>query len=392
MLPGAAGPAPEPGYSAAVASDGPVLPDYTGACVARLVPALLRRGEASEPWMAAPVAEARQVVLLVVDGLGWEQMLEHRAELPTVAAGEGGPVTSVVPTTTATALTSITTGRTPAEHGVLGYRLALPPEGEHGARPVLNVLHWSAGNADLRARLPAQSLQPHRPFAGSAVAVVTRSEFASTGFTAVHLGGTRLVGWRMPSTLVVEAHRLLRAGEPFVYAYYDGVDKVAHEHGLGQHYRAELRAVDRLVGDLVDGLPPGAALVVTSDHGQVQVDEPARLPGPEIMSSTALVSGEGRFRWLHARPGAAVDLAKAAEEAYGDEAWVRTREQIVDEGWFGGPLSPEAADRLGDVAVVARAPVAYLDPADPGETRLLARHGSLTSAEMLVPVLAWSAP
>ena len=44
--------------------------------------------------------------------------------------------------------------------------------------------------------------------------------------------------------------RLLRAGEPFVYAYYDGVDKVAHERGFGPYYDAELRAADRLVGDL----------------------------------------------------------------------------------------------------------------------------------------------
>jgi hypothetical protein len=71
---------------------------------------------------------------------------------------------------------------------------------------------------------------------------------------------------------------------------------------------------------------------------------------------------------------------------------VRTREQVIDDGWFGGPLAPEAAGRLGDVALVARAPVAFLDPADPGETRLLARHGSLTSAEMYVPFVSMSAP
>jgi hypothetical protein len=82
-------------------------------------------------------------------------------------------------------------------------------------------------------------------------------------------------------------------------------------------------------------------------------------------------------------------VAAAGQEAHGEEAWVRTREQIVDEGWFGGRLSAEVAHRLGDVALVARAPVAFLDPADTGETRLLARHGSLTSAEMYVPLVAW---
>ena len=370
----------------------PVLPDYGGACLSSVVPRLLgRNGAEAPPWLPDPAHRARQVVLLVLDGLGWQQLQDGRDEAPTVASGVGGRITSVVPTTTATALTSLTTGRPPAEHGVVGYRLRVA--GEDGQDDeVMNVLRWRTPAGDMRRRRPAATFQPVPPFGGEAVPAVTRSEFASTGFTAAHLGGARLVGWSVPSTLVVEVLRLLQAGETFVYAYYDGLDKVAHERGLGEHYAAELRAVDRLVGDLVDALPPGAALVVTSDHGQVEVGAAARLPGPELLAGVRLLSGEGRFRWLHARPGATPEVLAAAEAAYGAEAWVRTREQVVEEGWFGGPLRPEVADRLGDVALVARAPVAFLDPADTGETRLLARHGSLTPAEMFVPLLAWGEP
>jgi predicted AlkP superfamily pyrophosphatase or phosphodiesterase len=254
----------------------------------------------------------------------------------------------------------------------------------------MNILRWRTCAGDMRRRRPATEFQSAPPFGGLAVPAVTRAEFASTGFTAAHLAGARLVGWSVPSTLVVEVRRLLGEDEPFVYAYYDGLDKVAHERGLGEHYAQELRTVDRLVGDLVDTLPAGAALVVTSDHGQVEVGTAARLPGPDLLAAVEMLSGEGRFRWLHARPGATADVVAAAESAHGDEAWVRTREQIVDEGWFGGPLRSDVAHRLGDVALVARAPVAFLDPADTGETRLLARHGSLTPAEMYVPLVAWA--
>jgi predicted AlkP superfamily pyrophosphatase or phosphodiesterase len=374
-----------------VVDDAPVLPEYGGACLSSVVPALRGQLEEAPAWLPGPARGARQVVLLVLDGLGWEQLRRHAAEAPVLAGAAGGPITSVVPTTTATALTSITTGRTPAEHGIVGYRLAVPGHpGERGAPDVLNVLRWRTGRGDSRRRLPATTMQPLVPFGSPGVPAVTRAEFAPTGFTAAHLNGTTLVGWRMPSTMVVEVRRLLAAGEPFVYAYYDGLDKVAHEHGLGDHYLAELRAVDRLVADLVEVLPPGAALVAVSDHGQVEVGSSARLPGPELLQAVSLLSGEGRFRWLHARPGAADDLVKAADESFGDEAWVVTRQQIVDEGWFGGPLDPVVAERLGDVALVARAPVAFLDPADTGETRLRSRHGSLTAAEMLVPLLAWA--
>lgn len=368
----------------------PVVPDYGGACLSSVVPALLDRFAPEVPtWLPEPVRGARQVVLLVLDGLGWQQLQGDRAHAPTLAAGLGGPITSVVPTTTATALTSITTGCPPAEHGVVGYRVRV--DGTDGADDeVMNVLRWRTGTGDMRRLRPAMTFQKIRPFGGRAVPAVTRTEFSSTGFTAAHLAGARLVGWSVPSTLVVEVRRLLGQGEPFVYAYYDGLDKVAHEWGLGDYYAQELRTADRLVGDIVDALPAGASLMVTSDHGQVEVGTSARLPGPELLADVEMLSGEGRFRWLHVRPGATADVAAVAEAAHGDEAWIRTREQIIDEGWFGGPLSVEFAHRLGDVALVAREPVAFLDPADTGETRLLARHGSLTEAEMYVPLVAWA--
>jgi hypothetical protein len=374
-----------------------VLPDYDGACLSSVVPVLLSDLADAPTWVPLPVHGARQVVLLLLDGLGWEQLAAFADSAPTLAAATGGPITSVAPTTTATALTSLTTGVPPSVHGVVGYRVRMGGEGAagnglgaEGPGDVMNVLRWRTPRGDARRDIPAASFQPVAPFGGRSIPAVTRAEFASTGFTAAHLTGARLVGWSVPSALVVGVRRLLAAGEPFVYAYYDGLDKIAHEHGLGEFYRQELAAVDRLVGDLLEALPPGAALAVTSDHGQVEVGEAARLPAPALFDMVELLSGEGRFRWLHVRPGALADAVAVAEEAHGHEAWVRTRDEVVADGWFGGPLTPEVARRLGDVALVAHAPVAFLDPADTGETRLLGRHGSLTAAEMYVPFLGWA--
>src|SRR5207302_2825521 len=202
-----------------------------------------------------------------------------------------------------------------------------------------------------REHIPPAGIQSRPAFRGHRPPVVTRAEFAGTGFTTAHLSDVRLIGWRMPSTLVTEVRLLLDAGAPFVYAYYDGMDKVAHEYGLEEHYDAELAATDRLVDDLLNVLPPGAALVVTSDHGQVHVGASVEPIPPAVMEHVELLSGEGRFRWLHARPGAEQDLADAARESYADTAWVRTRAEIVTEEWLGPKVSEAAAARLGDVVL-----------------------------------------
>ena len=360
----------------------PIFPDYAGANVRSIMPTLLapQRG-AGRDWMPAAVRDAHQVVLLVLDGLGWDQFVEGRRHMPTLATFDGGPVTTVVPSTTATALTSITTGLTPGEHGLVGYRMDVGGE-------VLNVLRWSTPAGDARRKHEPKRLQPFAPFMGQPVPVVTKADFDRTGFTDAHLRGGRLVGWRAASSLAVTVGGLLRAGEPLIYAYYDGIDKIAHERGFGQYYEAELRSADDIVEQVRDQLTDDAALLVTADHGQVDVGTNTRALGADVLKLTKFLSGEGRFRWLHARPGANGELLDAALGAHSDVAWVMSRQELIDGGWFGPVVSPPIAARLGDVAVITKAPISFLDPDDSGPYPLVCRHGSLTSAEMLVPLLA----
>lgn len=362
----------------------PMLPDYGGACLSSVVPALMSedRGHVG-PWLPEPARQARQVVLLVLDGLGWHQLQERRNLAPTITGMTGGPITSVAPTTTSTALTSIVTGATPAEHGILGFKLHL------GMGEVLNVLRWRTAAGDALERHPPELFRALAPFAGEPVTAVVRSQFAGTGLTQVMLGGTRLRGWRVTSTIVVEVKRALAAGQRFVYAYYDGIDNVAHEFGLSDYYDAELADVDELVTALLGTLPPAAALVVTADHGQVDVAGRRSQIGREVAAMTSLIAGEPRFIWLHAKPGVdPEDLAAAARGAHGHEAWVHTREETIERGWYGGPVRSAWLDRMGDVAVVAYEPTAFWDTEAQGELRLVSLHGSLTPAEMEVPLVA----
>ena len=120
----------------------PVLPDYAGGCITNVVPALLDWDEPPD-WLPAPAHHAEQVVLLVLDGLGWDQLRERPLLAPTLCAMAGGPITTIAPSTTAAALTSISTGLPPGEHGLVGYRLWTESD-------VLNVLRWSTSHGDAR--------------------------------------------------------------------------------------------------------------------------------------------------------------------------------------------------------------------------------------------------
>jgi hypothetical protein len=205
----------------------------------------------------------------------------------------------------------------------------------------------------------------------------------------VHLRGVDFHGWQTTSVLVEHVRRLVADGAPFVYAYYPGVDEVAHAYGLhGRYYPAELAATDLIVGALLDALPGDAALLVTADHGQVQVGPDGWLGLQPLHPMVDTYAGDGRFRYLYAHPGAAADLFAAASELHGEEAWVFRREQLLDEGWLGPDPVSATYRRVGDVVLAARTGVGFIDPTLPYEAQLVSAHGSLTPAEMQVPLVA----
>lgn len=357
----------------------PLIPDYTRS-IAAIVPAVF--GYTDGSWLPHAVHGARSVVLLVLDGLGWRAFDDAPDALTNLAALDGGPISTVIPATTSAALTSITTGCTPAEHGITGFRVALDDT-------VLNVLRWQSETRAVRAPDPAV-LQPNEPFFGRRVPVVAKSEHEGSGFSAAHLRGAAFMGWRSPSTLVEHCRRAVADGAPFVYAYYPSVDEVAHEFGLCDGaYAAEIAFADDLVGRLRRALPHDAALIVTADHGQVDLAPDAwiELPG-DVARLVAVQAGDARFRHLHARPGAAAELASACAEEFGHLAWTPTRLQVLDEGWLGPTATRVTPSRIGDVLLAPYEPVGFVDPALPRERTLRSAHGAPTVEEMLVPLLA----
>ncbi len=164
--------------------------------------------------------------------------------------------------------------------------------------------------------IPPESIQHDVAFGGQRPPVVVRAEFRDIGFTRAHLGGCRLVPYRMPSTLVAEIMQPARERGAvrlrLLRRHRQGRPRVRPRLLLRR--RARLRRPDgRVPGP--GRCPTGAALVITADHGQVDVGDRVFPPAPEVLSHVARQSGEARFRWLHAAPGAAGDAAGGRDRA-----------------------------------------------------------------------------
>jgi hypothetical protein len=146
-----------------------------------------------------------------------------------------------------------------------------------------------------------------------------------------------------------------------------------------------------MVERLVAALPPDALLLVTGDHGMVDVELSERVDVdalPALRKGVALLGGEGRARHVYAEPGAAADVLAAWNDVLGETAWVRSRDEAIAEGWFGPVVRPEVRERLGDVIVAADRGAVVATATEQGESRLVGLHGSLHPDDVEVPLLA----
>ncbi|WP_307815519.1 alkaline phosphatase family protein [Streptomyces sp. 7-21] len=378
---------------------GAPAPRYGTGSLADVLPAIARGLGVPGCASGLRLAPADRACLFLVDGLGWEALRAHPREtpfltslLPTSAGGTGQPVTAGFPATTATSLASVGTGLPPAGHGLAGYTVLDPATGE-----LMNQLRWDPWT-DPVAWQPHPTLFHLARQAGVATSLVTAPHFENTPLTQIALSGGDFYG-RVDAgdRMDTAARRLAAASRALVYTYYAELDSTGHRHGVGSEaWRRELRYVDGLAQRLAEQLPPGSALYVTADHGMVDVpfDDESRFDFDEdweLRAGVRRLGGEGRARHVYALPGAAQDVYAVWREVLADKAWVVTREEAIDRGWFGPPgagVEPRVRDRVGDVIVAMTGTAAVVATAsEPNESALVGMHGSVTPAEQLVPLL-----
>lgn len=369
-------------------------PPYGRAALADLTPALLHAlGMPGEPD-ALGLPPTRAACLLVVDGLGAGLLAQHSAAAPVLTGLADGPgsggrgLWAGFPSTTATSLTSLGTGLPPGQHGVLGYEVAVP-----GRDLLLNALRWDA-SVDPLTWQPHPTTFERAAQAGVAVSRVAVRAYERSGLTRAGLRGGRAVGADSAGELVAAVVAALAGPRPaLVYAYVADLDGTGHRAGCDSpawHY--ELAQVDRLVEQIVDGLPAGADLYVTADHGMVDVPPDARVDlavDTDLAAGVRVLGGEPRARYVYTRPGAAPDVLATWRERLGDRFWVLSRAEAVAYGLFGPDVPESLAARLGDVVAAAYEPWAVVDSRrePPGLLALVGLHGSLTEAETAVPLL-----
>ncbi|HET9847813.1 MAG TPA: nucleotide pyrophosphatase/phosphodiesterase family protein [Candidatus Dormibacteraeota bacterium] len=377
------------------------VPRYGTRSLAEVVPSILGALGLAGFADRLSLGSADRACLLLVDGLGWEGLKANPAAAPFLNSIAQEPLTTGFPATTAASLTTLATGVPPGEHGITGYTMPIP-----GFDRAMNALSWSlyglGPRTELLQELPPEDFQRVPTLAQRAAVAGLESHHLGPAFHE-DSGLTRAIGRgeRFHAADSLEAVskialRLLARPRIFVSGYHPRLDFAGHVQGVAsQAWHDELVAVDNGVRGLAEQLPEGTVMVVTGDHGMVELRERERLDlaeYPELAAGVALLSGEARARYVRTFPGATADVLDCWRAVLGDRMWIWTREEAIATGIFGPLVTAAARERIGDIVATAfdRVGIVQRD-VDPSQARLHGHHGSLTDAERLVPLLVYRA-
>lgn len=380
-------------------------PDYAGGSIANLMRTIADACGAPSPVQAplypryeidaAQLAAARNIVLLVIDGLGAD-MLETRGS-GTLRRQAGLRLSSVFPSTTASAIPLFMTGLMPAQHALTGWHMWL--DELQTVTAILPLTPRTGPPFSIpRERLPAMLFDhaPLYPDMRRPAWTISPREIAYSPFNTWHSRGAETHAYAGIDGLLQALQRLIRQpGEKFIHAYWPVLDACAHRFGRDS---AEVTGVLEqfcVMFDTLLALIAGTdtALLVTADHGFI--DSPAERviqltdhPDLAAMLDRPLC-GEQRVAWCYVKAEARASFIRCAEDILGDRAEVISRERLLDEGWFGpGPVHPKLASRIGDFSLVMHDNWSIKDW-QPGEKRhfTLGVHGGVSPDEMQVPLV-----
>lgn len=370
-----------------MSTDTAVLPRYFSRSLGDVLPSTVS-ALGCDGWdnpLGLPPAPS--YVVFLIDGLGWNLLRDHPDEAPYLnSLAEGrDPITCGVPSTTATSLTSLGTGLPPGAHGVVGFTSRIP-----GTDRLLDALRWDR-SVDPRQWQPHDTVFARASKDGVATTVVGKRVFEGSGLTEASQRGAVFFGADTIGERISGAVRASAESASLTYVYDAELDATGHARGCSSWaWSHQLSMADSFAGLLRESLPDECVLVVTGDHGMVDVAVEDRMDvddEPGLLDGVSVFGGEARFRHLYCEGGAVDDVTARWRERLGKEAWVVTRDEAAGEGWFGS-VDSAVRPRIGDVIVASGPDIAIVSSGRfPHEAKMVGFHGSLTADEMLVPLL-----
>ena len=400
-----------------------VTPRYDGHCISNIPDTILKlfHIRSHNPLGMPPVYDigenSENIIFLLMDGMGFK-MLEHAESRFMVPSLDGafrdsfnGAITSVFPSTTATALTTLNTGLTPQEHGILGYTSYFRNFGS-----IVNMLRFAPisneevslfdGGMEPWMIVPGTTIHERLRKEGISPFMYVSNSIRDNGLSSVVNRGADVVPHFSASDMFVQLRMNLerkRTGT-FHFAYISTPDRIAHMRGpFTEEFAGEVNSIlyslkTELIEKLDSEVGRKTTIIVSADHGHAQVSRANVVDLAKNKELSDMLArpptGDSRAFFMSAREGCTDAIADYFEKYLGNLFSVYRSRDLLHNGILGnGTPSAETVDRIGDLVAVAKDDAAFENSflsaiQKSNGAWLEGRHGGLSENEMIVPLIA----
>lgn len=360
--------------------------------------------------------ETNKIILLLIDGFGFNQWLryynDHEFFFKLSQEGNFSPITTVFPSTTANAITTINTGLTPQEHALPEWFVYFKEIDQ-----IINTIHFKPLGSQKDDELLDMGVNPNILYNGKTFYQKLNEEniqtytfidesMANSIYSKIIFKGSTIESALNNSHLLMKLRKHLEKteGPAYYYIYLGNLDSVAHKYGPHtEEYKTELSLLNYMLKkELIEKMKRKIAketlIMVTSDHGQLNIDpkKTKYLNNSKKLqknfkksqnNKTILPTGSPRDIFLHIKPDKIQETYELLSKELGEKAKIMETKKAIKEGLFGtGKPKEEFYERAGDLLILPKGnhTIWYKHPSGRAFD-LLGFHGGLNSEEMLVP-------
>ncbi len=364
--------------------------------------------------ITAPLkGDIKRVILVLMDALALHRFTNwlQKGDIPVwsqlLKSGSLSPITSISPSTTSTAMTTLWTGQSGAEHGLPGYELWLKQYGVVANMILHSPMSYHGNGANLAQAgfdpdtvLTLPTMGEYLAAQGVSTHAFQNYSIANSGLSRTFMKNVTINPFGTEAECWVNMRELIQKKineKLYIWAYWGAYDHLSHIYGPDDE-RSELYFANfshALEENLINRMTPeqrrGTLLILTADHGQVMTTKDSNhelTNHPEFMNCLHIKpTGESRFTYLHVKPGKESTLREYTDATWPDKFILMNSQHLLEAGLLGpGIPMADIHNRIGDLTMIAKGNnyLWWSDEANP----LLGRHGGLSPHDMVVPFLA----
>jgi len=330
----------------------------------------------------------RSVCVVLVDGLGSHNLRNAAAHASFLNSLPTEPAMCWFPATTAASITAFATASNPWSNGFLGYQVF-----NTATSSQMNLLSGWKTFEDGQHYQKLQTVAELASAEGVSFHTVAPAAYERSGFTGATMRGGLFHGVNVISERFEKAKQLLNDPEAkVVYLYIPELDQTAHAQGSASTaWINQLELVDAYIRLFSANLSKSVGIVVSSDHGVIDIDKTNHVFLDELISAEEFkfVGGDTRALYLYFKNGVDVlTKRELLEVALGDSCYIVTTENLISAGYW-GRLNDVSMNVAPDLLVLAKKQVAlyHRDFAKAKSMNMIGHHGSITNQELAIPLI-----